>query len=142
VGWAFEGAGLQYQERLSGREDLTTAAYRALQPFGQVPAIEEDGFKLFESGGIVLHIAGRSEALMPADAMGRARTTAWMFAAVNTVEPPIRDLAGLDFFYAGGTWTAAALPAWVDPLSTRPRRCRRAARGWPGRARPGPKNGM
>jgi len=66
---------------------LATAAYRALQPFGQVPAIETDELKLFESGAIVLHIAERCEALMPCDANGRARTIAWMFAALNSVEP-------------------------------------------------------
>src|SRR6266481_4085332 len=81
---ALEEAGIPYQERLVGAEDLATAAYRALQPFGQVPAIETDELKLFESGAIVLHIAEQSEALMPADATGRARTTAWMFAALNS----------------------------------------------------------
>jgi glutathione S-transferase len=74
VRWALEEAGIPYQERLIGREDLATAAYRALQPFGQVPAIETDELKLFESGAIVLRIAEKSEALMPSDANGRART--------------------------------------------------------------------
>jgi hypothetical protein len=88
VRWALAEAGIPYQERLIGREDRVTAAYRALQPFGQVPAIETDELKLFESGAIVLHIAETSETLMPSDANGRARTRAWMFAAwdfhVNT----------------------------------------------------------
>ena len=60
VRWALEEAGIPYQERLIGREDRATAAYRALQPFGQVPAIETDELKLFESGAIVLHIAEQS----------------------------------------------------------------------------------
>src|ERR1700737_2786370 len=94
VRWALEEAGIPYQEWLIGPEDRATAAYRALQPFGQVPAIETDELKLFESGAIVLHIAEKCEALMPADANGRARTTAWMFAALNSVEPPIQTLAG------------------------------------------------
>ena len=119
VRWALEEAGIPYRERLIGREDLATAAYRALQPFGQVPAIEEDGFKLFESGAIVLHIAERCEALMPADAPGRRRTTAWMFAAVNTVEPPIQELAGVDLFYAGEAWTAARRPMLVEAVQKR-----------------------
>jgi glutathione S-transferase len=119
VRWALEEAGLPYRERLIGREDLATPGYRALQPFGQVPAIEEDGFKLFESGAIVLHIAGRSEALMPTDAIGRARTTAWIFAAVNTVEPPIQELAGLDLFYPGEAWTAARRPVVVEAVHKR-----------------------
>jgi glutathione S-transferase len=119
VRWALEEAGLPYREQLVGREDLATAAYRPLQPFGQVPAIEEDGFKLFESGAIVLHIAGRCEALMPAEAMGRARTTAWIFAAVNTVEPPVQELAGVDLFYAGEVWTAARRPMVVEAVQKR-----------------------
>ena len=72
VRWALEEAGIPYQERLIGREDKTTAAYRALRPFGQVPAIETDELKLFESGAVVLHIAEKSEALMPPDANARA----------------------------------------------------------------------
>ena len=119
VRWALEEAGIPYRERLIGRDDLATAAYRALQPFGQVPAIEEDGFKLFESGAIVLHIAERCEALMPADAAGRGRTTAWVFAAVNTVEPPIQELAGVDLFYAGEAWTAARRPMLVEAVQKR-----------------------
>jgi glutathione S-transferase len=119
VRWALEEAGLPYRERLIGREDLGTPGYRSLQPFGQVPAIEEDGFKLFESGAIVLHIAGRSEALMPSDANGRARTTAWVFAAVNTVEPPVQELSGVDLFYAGEAWTAARRPMLVEAVQKR-----------------------
>jgi glutathione S-transferase len=65
VRWALEEAGLSYQDRLITFEDKATPQYRALQPFGQVPAIEEDGFPLFESGAIVLHIGERSEALLP-----------------------------------------------------------------------------
>src|ERR1700740_1604626 len=83
VRWALEEAGIPYEERLVGPDDLATAAYRALTPFGQVPAIEADGFKLFESGAIVLDIAERSAALAPTDTQGLARTRAWAFAALN-----------------------------------------------------------
>jgi glutathione S-transferase len=107
VRWALEEAGIPYQERLVGPEDLATAGYRALQPFGQVPATETDELKLFESGAIVLHIAERCETLMPCDAHGRARTIAWMFAALNSVEPPIQELGRLDAFHAGEPWAAA-----------------------------------
>src|SRR5260221_13147329 len=82
VRWALEEAGIPYRERLIGPEDLATAGYRALQPFGQVPAIETDDLKLFESGAIVLHIPDRSETWMPSGANGRARTTACIFAAL------------------------------------------------------------
>ena len=87
VRWALAEAGIPYQERLVGPEDLATSAYRALQPFGQIPAIDTDELNLFESGAIVLHIAEQSEALMPSDTNGRARTRAWMFAALNSVGP-------------------------------------------------------
>ena len=70
VRWALEEAGIPYRERLIGPEDLASSEYRTLQPFGQVPAIETDELKLFESGAIVFHIAERSETLMPSDAKG------------------------------------------------------------------------
>ncbi len=92
VRWALEEAGLPYTERLIGPEDQASAAYRTLQPFGQVPTLEEDGLKLFESGAIVLHIAGKSDALMPADAAGRARTSVWVLAALNSIEPAVDQL--------------------------------------------------
>ena len=119
VRWALEAAGIPYRERLIGREDLATAGYRALQPFGQVPAIETDDLKLFESGAIVLHIAERSEALMPSDANGRARTTAWMFAALNSVEPPIQALGELDLFHAGEQWASVRRPMAVAAAQKR-----------------------
>jgi glutathione S-transferase len=119
VRWALEEAGIPYQERLVTREDLATPAYRALQPFGQVPAIESDGFTLFESGAIVLDIAEQSAALMPADAKGRARTKAWMFAALNTVEPAVQQLGEIDFFHADAPWAAARRPMVVEKVQTR-----------------------
>src|SRR5205807_7880100 len=85
VRWALEEAGLPYREKLIGPEDQASADYRARQPFGQVPAFEEDGLSLFESGAIVLHIGARSPALMPSDDAGRARATTWVFAAVNSI---------------------------------------------------------
>ena len=119
VRWALEEAGIPYQERLVGPEDLATAAYRALQPFGQVPATQTDELKLFESGAIVLHIAESSEALMPRDPNGRARTIAWMFAALNSVEPPVQELGRLDAFHAGEAWAAARRPMAVEAAQKR-----------------------
>jgi glutathione S-transferase len=116
---ALEEAGIPYQERLVGAEDRATAAYRALQPFGQVPAIETDDLKLFESGAIVLHIAERCEALMPSDANGRARTITWMFAALNTIEPPIMELGRLDCFHADEAWAAARRPTAIEAVQKR-----------------------
>jgi len=92
VRWALEEAGLAYEERLIGPEDQQSVTYLNLQLFGQVPSYEEDGLVLFESGAIVLHIAERSDKLMVSDLGARARTKTWMFAALNTVEPPIMYL--------------------------------------------------
>lgn len=119
VRWALEEADIPYRERLIASEDRATAAYRALQPFGQVPAIETDELKLFESGAIVLHIAEKSEALMPSDANARARTRAWMFAALNSVEPPIDKLAEIDLFHSGEAWTHARRPIVVEMVQKR-----------------------
>ena len=119
VRWALEEAGMPYAERLIGPEDQASAAYRALQPFGQIPAIEADGFELFESGAIVLYIAEKSEALAPSDANGLARTKAWMFAALNSVEPGVMTLAGLDLFHAGEAWAAESRPVAVAAVQKR-----------------------
>src|SRR6266705_968783 len=114
VRWALEEAGLPYEARLIGAGDQKSKAYLAMQPFGQVPVYEEDGLVLFESGAIVLHIAERSDVLMPSDPGRRARVTAWMFAALNTIEPRIQHLAELDLFHAGEEWAKLRRPAAVD----------------------------
>jgi len=89
VRWALEEVGQPYDVRLVSFGALKEPAHRALNPFGQIPTYEEGGLALFESGAIVLHIAGRHAGLLPDDAHARARAIAWMFAALNTVEPPI-----------------------------------------------------
>jgi glutathione S-transferase len=101
VRWALEEAGWPYREHVVHPQDQAGAAYRALQPFGQVPAFQSDGLTIFESGAIVLHIAERSRALMPEDLPGRSQVTAWMFGALNTIEPPIWMLNVLDMIYQG-----------------------------------------
>jgi glutathione S-transferase len=119
VRWALEEAGIPYETRLIGPEDQATADYRALQPFGQVPAIETDGLRLFESGAIVLHVAERSDALMPSGKNGRERTRAWVLAALNSVEPPIQHLAELDLFHAGEAWAETRRPMAVEAVHKR-----------------------
>jgi len=119
VRWALEEAGIPYRERLLAFGDNAGAAYKMLQPFGQVPAIETDDFNLFESGAIVLHIAEQSPALMPADSAGRARTITWAFAALNTVEPAIQRLIDIDVFQAGDPSAAKRRPAAVDGVQKR-----------------------
>lgn len=109
VRWAMEEAGLPYRVRFLG-EDIQSADYRSLQPFDQVPAIEEDGFALFESGAIVLYIAEKSEALMPRDAAGRAKVQQWAFAALNSVEPQLGGLVDIDLFFAEEDWAKQRRP--------------------------------
>jgi len=110
VRWALEEAGIPYRAELIGPEDQASAGYRARQPFGQVPAFEDDGVSLFESGAIVLHIGARSETLMPTDAAGRARATTWVFAAINSIEPMVQQLGEIDLFGAGQEWAKARRP--------------------------------
>lgn len=91
VRWALEEVGQPYEVRLLSFEALKQPAHRALQPFGQIPTYEEGDLALFESGAIVFHIAERHAGLLPGDTNARARALTWMFAALNTLEPPIFD---------------------------------------------------
>lgn len=113
VRWALEEAGIPYVEHRIGFEDQHTPAYRQLQPFGQVPAVEEGGLRLFESGALVLHFAERSEALLPKEPHARARAQAWVFAALNSVEPAVGALADVDLFSGGEEWARLRRPAAV-----------------------------
>ncbi len=99
--WALEEAGLPYRVDYVGLGDQTGPHNRALQPFGQVPSLCEGDLTVFESGAIVHHIALKSPNLMPADADGQARTLTWMFAALNTMEVAIQQLAEIDLFGVG-----------------------------------------
>lgn len=119
VRWALEEEGLAYEQVLLADGDKDGADYRAWQPFGQVPAYEEDGLRLFESGAIVLHIGGRGSALLPADPAGRALAIEWMFAALNTVEPAIQNLAAIDLFYAEQEWAKARRPGAEEMVQKR-----------------------
>jgi glutathione S-transferase len=119
VRWALEEAGLPYEQRLISLEDKSSDAYRRLQPFGQVPAYEEDGLELFESGAIVLHVAQRSETLLPSDPVRRARATAWMFAALSSMEPYIQELASIDLAYAAEEWAKQRRPGAEDMAKRR-----------------------
>lgn len=118
--WALEEAGIPYTEKLIGLgEDQASDWYRALQPFGQVPAMEEDGLKIFESGAIVLRIAQKSDVLMPKDEVGRLRTISWIFAAINSIEPPVQELALIQLAYADQEWTKARKPMLDEWITKR-----------------------
>jgi len=114
VRWALEEASLPYKTRRLEQGEQDKPDYRALQPFGQVPILEEDGFVLFESGAIVLYIGERSETLLPKDPAARARATQWLIAALNSIEPFMLNVALIDFFYADEEWAKLRRPGAVE----------------------------
>ena len=126
--WALEEAGLPYKTRLLELGDQDKPDYRALQPFGQVPILEEDGLVLFESGAIVLHIGERSETLLPKDASARARATQWLIAALNSIEPFVMNVALIDLFYAERGMGEAAPPGGGGVRAEAPVRALQVAR--------------
>ena len=83
--WALEEAGLNYSVR-STPFDERGAEHLKHQPFGQVPFLTDDDISIFESGACLLHIAGKSDKLMPRDAAGEAETLQWVIAALNSIE--------------------------------------------------------
>ena len=104
VRWALEEVGQPYEVRLVSLSEMKEPAHRALHPFGQIPTYEEGDLALFESGAIVFHIAERHAGLLPDDANARARAITWMFAALNTVEPPILELATARLLEGDKSW--------------------------------------
>jgi glutathione S-transferase len=121
VRWALEEAGLTYRAQLIGDRAgaISPAAYRAIQPFGQVPAIEDGDLTLFESGAIVLYVAAQKGDLLPEDPAARAQVLQWTFTALNTIEIPVEQLAEIDLFYAAERWAQERRPAAVDRVRTR-----------------------
>jgi glutathione S-transferase len=119
VRWALEEAGLPYTTRLLNQGDQDKADYRVLQPFGQVPILEENGFVLFESGAVVLYLGDRSETLLPKDPRARARATQWLIAALNSIEPFVMDIARIDIFYADQQWAKLRRPGAVEFVQRR-----------------------
>ncbi len=114
VRWALEEAGIPYKTRLLEQGDQDQPDYRALQPFGQVPILEEDGFALFESGAIVLHLGERSEKLLPREVGARARAIQWLMAALNSIEPFAMNVALIDLFYRNEEWAKLRRPGAVE----------------------------
>lgn len=119
VRWALEEAGQPYAVRLVSFKALKEPAHLALNPFGKIPTLEEGDLALFESGGIVLHIAENHSGLLPSDANARARAISWMFAALNTVEPPILELVTAKILEGDKPWAAARLPLVLDRIRDR-----------------------
>ena len=119
VRWALEEVGQPYEVRLLSFSAMKEPAHRALHPFGQIPTYEEGELALFESGAIVFHIAERHAGLLPDDANARARAITWMFAALNTVEPPIVELAIAMLLEREESWYKQRLPAVENRIRDR-----------------------
>lgn len=119
--WAAEEAGLPYrvQPLDYARGDLRSADYLRVNPFGLVPAIDDAGFKLFESAAIVRYLAEKAGKLLPADARGRALAAQWAFAATTTIEPKLLDVFVLDKFHADTAWARERRPALVESAQKR-----------------------
>jgi glutathione S-transferase len=119
VRWALEEVGQPYEVRLLSFRAMKESAHLRLHPFGQIPTYEEGDLALFESGAIVLHIAQRHAGLLPDDANARARAIAWMFAALNTVEPPILDREIPTYMERDKSWYEERLPILEDRIRAR-----------------------
>jgi glutathione S-transferase len=119
VRWALEEASLPYDVRLVTFDEMKEQAHLKLQPFGQIPTYEDGEIALFESGAIVLHIAERHAGLLPRDDAARAKALSWMFAALNTVEPPIVERDVVTYAERGKSWQAERYAMVDDRIRTR-----------------------
>jgi glutathione S-transferase len=119
VRWALEEVGQPYQVRLLSFTEMKEPAHRRLHPFGQIPTYENGDLTLFESGEIVFHIAERHAGLLPDDANARARAITWMFAALNTVEPPIVDRGIATLLEHDRSWYVERLAVLEDRIRVR-----------------------
>ncbi|WP_426340722.1 glutathione S-transferase family protein [Pseudoduganella sp. S-14] len=119
VRWAFEEVGQLYEVRPVSFAAMKEPAHLALHPFGQIPTYEEGDLTLFESGAIIFHIASHYPGLLPEDANARARAITWMFAALNTVEPPILEIVIAKFQEGDKPWSKERLPLIMDRIRTR-----------------------
>lgn len=121
VRWALEEARIPYRITLvgGGEGTMPIEEYRAIQPFGQIPAIEDGDLTLFETGAILMYLAERSAVLLPNDREDRAHAIQWMFAALNTIEMPVQSLAAIDLFYSGQNWAKERRPGAVDAVRGR-----------------------
>ena len=119
VRWALEEAGLAYEVRPVSFQAMKEPEHLARHPFGQIPTYEEGDLTIFESGAIIFHIAQRTPGLLPADPHARARAITWMFAALNTVEPPILDLVIVRITEGDKPWSKDRVPLVLDRIRER-----------------------
>ena len=114
VRWALEEVGQPYEVRLLTFAEMKEPAHLKLHPFGQIPTYEEGDLALFETGAILFHIAEHHRGLLPHDPYARARAIAWMFAAVNTVEPPILEFSNAKILEGDKPWAKERMPLVAD----------------------------
>jgi glutathione S-transferase len=119
VRWALEEVAQPYEVRPLSFRAMKEPAHLALHPFGQIPTYEDGDIALFETGSIIFHIAERHAGLLPDDTKARARAITWMFAALNTVEPPILEFATAKFLEGDKPWTRERMPLIVDRIHDR-----------------------
>jgi len=88
--WALEECGIKYEtvELDCGPNGLQDEKhFEVVNPFKQVPVIDDDGYILTESGAILLYIAEKSGKLIPSDLQGRAQVYRWLITSLNNIEP-------------------------------------------------------
>jgi glutathione S-transferase len=119
VRWALEEVGQPYEVRLLSFSTMKEPAHLGIHPFGQIPTYEEGDLALFETGAIVFHLAERHAGLLPDDANARARAITWMFAAINTVEPPILELSNARIIENDKPWSTERMPLVRDRVRHR-----------------------
>ena len=119
VRWALEEVGQPYAVRLLSFAAMKEPAHRALHPFGQIPTYEEGDLSLFETGAIIFHLAERHAGLLPIDANARAHAITWMFAALNTVEPPILERENARLLEGDKPWCTQRMPLVEDRIRHR-----------------------
>ncbi|HGM5880685.1 MAG: glutathione S-transferase family protein [Stenotrophomonas maltophilia] len=119
VRWALEELGVAYDVQLLTFAEMKQPAHLARNPFGQIPTWQDGGQVLFESGAIVLHLAEQYPGLLPRDPDARMRAIMWMFAALNTVEPPIVERSMAWVLEREQPWYAQRLPMLDERVRTR-----------------------
>lgn len=119
IRWALEEIGRPYRVELFDAMTERPDDYRQWQPFGQVPAFADSNVRLFESGAILLYLGEQDERLLPREVQARYEATAWLIAALNSVEPMLMQIVTLDIFQAGESWAAQARPSAVEFAQSR-----------------------
>ncbi|NIJ67105.1 glutathione S-transferase [Sphingomonas leidyi] len=117
--WACEEIGLPYAMRLISPVPPKPASYFGEQPWGQVPVLHDGDIRLFESGAILLHLAEKDTRLLSRDPQQRATSIAWLFAALNSVEPGLFELGNVTLFSKDAEWAKLRLPSLMEDMGKR-----------------------